>query len=161
MYGTDSKALADALAIKAFNAWHMMPIPAGRRITGCEARPHAWDARGNVLRWGVWPLWRYIDRADCYAHGFSNGGPFLSLDAIRRLPALVGEIVEKDGMFCIQTGPGCYFPVEGASGLAEDFREAFNSAGAHDVGKRVYRSDIALMMESREQVAARTRGIEP
>jgi hypothetical protein len=70
-------------------------------------------------------------------------------------PKLVGWIAEKDGSICIQTAANCWFPLGGNSGLATDFAEAFGEAGAHDIGKRLYRFGDVLQMENAEQMRER------
>lgn len=68
---------------------------------------------------------------------------------------LLGEIVEKDGMICLQTGPGVWYPLDGASGIAEDFRETFNRAQKSDIGKRLHKMRGVLCLENQEQMQAR------
>ena len=64
---------------------------------------------------------------------------------------LIGAIAEKDGWLCIQKGPNCWYPLDGASGLADDFREAFGDPQDWDIGKLVYRVDGVLQMENDQQ----------
>jgi len=64
---------------------------------------------------------------------------------------LLGEIVEKDGMICLQTAPRVFYPLGGNSGIAEDFRETFNQPARADLGRRLYRQNGVLCMESTEQ----------
>lgn len=66
-------------------------------------------------------------------------------------PRLIGEIAEKDGMLCILTGANCWYPLDGSSGLAFDFVQAFGRAQKGDVGKRVYNSRGVLQMENDDQ----------
>ncbi len=66
-------------------------------------------------------------------------------------PLLIGTIAEKDGMICLQTGAGCWYPLEGSSGIAERFRETFTRAQPSDVGKRLYNSRGVLQMENDAQ----------
>jgi hypothetical protein len=40
---------------------------------------------------------------------------------------LLGVIAEKDGMICLQTSDNVWFPLNGNSGVAADFRESFNA----------------------------------
>lgn len=68
---------------------------------------------------------------------------------------LLGEIVEKDDMICLQTGPSVWFPLDGASGIASDFRETFNQAQCGDIGRRLYRVNGSLCMESVNQARER------
>jgi hypothetical protein len=70
-------------------------------------------------------------------------------------PLLIGEVVRKDGMLCLETGANVWYPLDGSSGIAERFREAFGAAQARDVGKRVYNSRGVLQMENDEQRAVR------
>lgn len=70
-------------------------------------------------------------------------------------PLLVGTIAEKDGMLCLQTGAGCWYPLDGNSGIAERFRESFGGPLRCDLGKRLYNSRDGLQMENNEQKAAR------
>lgn len=66
-------------------------------------------------------------------------------------PRLIGEVVEKDGMLCLQTTGRCWYPLKGASGIAWDFVQAFGRPQKGDVGKRVYRTGGILQMENDEQ----------
>jgi hypothetical protein len=68
---------------------------------------------------------------------------------------LIGEIVEYQGMLCIQTRPGVWWPLGGNSGLAHDFCEVFGPPMPCDKGKRVYKVGGVLQMENAEQLAAR------
>lgn len=68
---------------------------------------------------------------------------------------LLGEIVEKDGMICLQTGPGVWYPLDGASGIAEDFREAFTCASRTDIGRQVHRVKGVLYLETIDDAAKR------
>jgi hypothetical protein len=70
-------------------------------------------------------------------------------------PRLLGEITEKDGMICLQTAPRVWYPLDGASGIAADFRETFNRPQRSDIGKRLYTRKGVLMLENNEQKAAR------
>ena len=71
---------------------------------------------------------------------------------------LLGTIAEFGPLIALQTAPNCYYPLGGNSGIAEDFRESFGTAGEHDIGKRVYRHRAGhLCMENDEQVAARRK----
>lgn len=71
------------------------------------------------------------------------------------VPILLGEIVEKDGMLCLQTHPNCWYPLGGNSSIADRFREHFNEPAQSDIGRRVYSSGGQLYMESVEQAAER------
>jgi hypothetical protein len=65
---------------------------------------------------------------------------------------LLGEVVEKDGMLCLQTGPRTWYPLNGNSGVASEFIQAFGMPVPADKGKRVYISDdFQLSMENTEQ----------
>lgn len=66
-------------------------------------------------------------------------------------PLLLGIIAEKDGCICLQTGAGCWYPLGGSSGIAERFRESFNAAARHDIGKRLYNFAGVLQMENEAQ----------
>lgn len=68
---------------------------------------------------------------------------------------LIGEVVEKWGFLSLCTSPGVFYPLDGNSGLAADFVEAFGHAQAGDVGKLVYRVRGVLQMENEEQRAMR------
>lgn len=70
-------------------------------------------------------------------------------------PLLLGEIVQKDGMFCLRTGASVWYPLDGNSGIAERFRETFTRAQNSDVGKRLYNNRGTLQIENAEQLAAR------
>ena len=70
-------------------------------------------------------------------------------------PLLLGTIVEKDGMLCLQTGAGVWYPLGGNSGIAEKFRESFNEPQPSDIGKRLYNSRGVLQMENDAQMKAR------
>jgi hypothetical protein len=67
----------------------------------------------------------------------------------------LGEIVDKDGMLCLQTAPRVFYPLDGNSGIAEDFRETFNRAQRSDIGRELHRIAGVLQMESTEQANAR------
>lgn len=66
-------------------------------------------------------------------------------------PLLLGIIAEKDGMICLQTGAGCWYPLGGSSGIAERFRESFNQPARGDIGKRLYNYRGVLQMENDAQ----------
>jgi hypothetical protein len=68
---------------------------------------------------------------------------------------LLGEVVLYQGALSLQTSPNCWYPLEGASGLAHDFREDFGPPQPGDIGKRVYRVGGILQMENDEQRKAR------
>lgn len=68
---------------------------------------------------------------------------------------LVGEIVEKDGMLCLQTSPNAWYPLAGSSGVATAFVEAFGPAVPRDKGKRVFNVGGVLQMENQTQYEAR------
>lgn len=70
-------------------------------------------------------------------------------------PLFLGTIVEKDGMICLQTGSNVWYPLDGASGIAERFRETFNQPQRSDIGKRLYNSRGVLMLENDAQKEAR------
>jgi hypothetical protein len=70
-------------------------------------------------------------------------------------PLLLGVIAEKDGMICLQTGAGVWYPLGGSSGIAERFRESFNAPQRSDLGKRLYNSAGVLQMENDAQKAER------
>lgn len=70
-------------------------------------------------------------------------------------PLLLGVIAEKDGMLCLQTGAGCWYPLNGNSGIAEKFRESFNAPQWSDLGKRLYNSRGVLQMENDAQMKER------
>lgn len=61
---------------------------------------------------------------------------------------LLGEIVEKDGAICLQTAPNVWYPLEGQSGIAEDFRDTFNGANRWDIGRQVHCVKGVLYMEA-------------
>jgi hypothetical protein len=64
---------------------------------------------------------------------------------------LLGEIVDKDGMICLQTAPGVFYPLDGNSGIAEDFRETFHKPRRSDIGRQLHRQGGVLWIESIEQ----------
>jgi len=69
---------------------------------------------------------------------------------------LLGTIEQAGPWLALRTSPTCVYPLGGASGIADDFREAFGDAQAHDIGKRVYRHSAGhLCMENDEQREAR------
>lgn len=70
-------------------------------------------------------------------------------------PRLIGEIVDHEGVLCVQTAPRVWYPLDGSSGIAEDFRETFNRAQRSDLGKRLYYHNGVICMESVEQMQAR------
>jgi hypothetical protein len=67
----------------------------------------------------------------------------------------LGTIAEKDGCLCLQTADNVWFPLGGNSGVATDFREAFNEALLCDVGKQVFRVGDVIQMENAEQMRDR------
>lgn len=67
----------------------------------------------------------------------------------------LGTIAEKDGCLCLQTAHNVWFPLAGSSGVAADFREAFNEALLCDVGKQVFRVGDVIQMENAEQMRDR------
>jgi hypothetical protein len=71
---------------------------------------------------------------------------------------LLGTIVDKDGMICLQTSPRVWYPLEGNSGIASDFQETFNRASRTDIGRQLHRVGGVLQMESLEQMRARLEG---
>ena len=76
-----------------------------------------------------------------------------------RKPILIGEVVEKDKMLCLRTPDGkTWYPLDGNSGIAEDFREAFGDVQRIDIGKRVYSSRGVWQMENDAQRQARLVG---
>lgn len=60
---------------------------------------------------------------------------------------LLGTIVDKDGMICLQTSPRVWYPLEGNSGIAADFQETFNRASRTDIGRQLHRVGGVLQME--------------
>lgn len=68
---------------------------------------------------------------------------------------LLGVMVEKDGMICLERGLNCWFPIGGSSGIAERFRETFNEPQRSDIGKRLYDVGGVLQMENDAQKAER------
>lgn len=70
-------------------------------------------------------------------------------------PLLLGTIAEKDGMLCLQTGAGVWYPLDGNSGIAEKFRESFNAPQRSDLGKRLYNAGGVLQMENDAQLKER------
>lgn len=68
---------------------------------------------------------------------------------------LLGVMVEKDEMICLQTGDNVWFPLNGNSGVAADFRESFNEPQRSDIGKRLYNVGGVLQMENDAQREAR------
>ncbi len=70
-------------------------------------------------------------------------------------PKLLGEIVQKDGMICLQTGPSVWFPLRGNSEIAVRFQETFNRPLPSDIGRRLYDNGGVIQMESTGQAAAR------
>lgn len=68
---------------------------------------------------------------------------------------LLGEIVAKDGMICLQTHTNTWFPLNGNSAIAEIFRESFSEPTQSDIGRRLYNVDGVMQMENLEQMRAR------
>lgn len=69
---------------------------------------------------------------------------------------LLGTIEQCGPYIALRTSSTCFYPLGGASGIASDFRETFNDAAPHDIGKRLYRHSAGhLCMESAEQREAR------
>ena len=68
---------------------------------------------------------------------------------------LIGEIVDHEGVLCVQTSPRVWYPLEGSSGIAEDFREQFNRVHRSDIGRLLYYINGVISMESVEQMQAR------
>lgn len=68
---------------------------------------------------------------------------------------LLGTVLCKDGWISLYTGKGIWYPLGGASGIANDFRETFGEAQLNDVGRRLYRQGEFLAMESHGQRDAR------
>ena len=66
-------------------------------------------------------------------------------------PLLLGEIVEKDDAICLQTGANVWYPLDGASGIAEKFRETFNRIRKSHIGKRLYKLNGLLYLENGDQ----------
>ena len=65
---------------------------------------------------------------------------------------LLGTIEQAGPWLALRTSPTCVYPLGGASGIADDFREAFGDPQAHDVGKRVFRHSAGhLCMENDAQ----------
>lgn len=73
---------------------------------------------------------------------------------------LLGEIVYHQGRLALQTSPRIWYPLDGSSGVAHDFREAFGRAQRCDLGKLVYRVRGVMQMENDEQRAARLDCVE-
>lgn len=71
-------------------------------------------------------------------------------------PLLLGEIVEKEGALCLQTAANVWYPLDGASGIAEKFRDTFNRAQESHIGKRLYKLRGLLYLENEDQRHART-----
>jgi hypothetical protein len=68
----------------------------------------------------------------------------------------IGTIVEHDGWMCLQNIRGnAWFPLEGNSGIASDFRDAFNLPMPSDIGRRLYLAKGVLQMESLDQMRDR------
>lgn len=61
---------------------------------------------------------------------------------------LLGKIVVKDDCICLQSARNAnlYYPLDGNSWLATDFRETFNNAGMHDVGRTLHRVNGVFYM---------------
>lgn len=69
---------------------------------------------------------------------------------------LLGTIAEFGPFIALKVAPNCYYPLGGPSDIASDFRDTFGTAGAHDIGKRLYRHSAGhLCLESLDQSAAR------
>lgn len=69
---------------------------------------------------------------------------------------LLGTIVEHDGYVCLQNVAGtAWFPLDGNSGIASDFRESFNTPNPSDLGRQLYSVGGVMQMESMEQAAER------
>lgn len=68
----------------------------------------------------------------------------------------LGTIVEHEGCYCLESVSGkSWFPLDGASGIAHDFRETFTHAFPSDLGRELHRVKGVLYMESVEQYNAR------
>jgi len=53
---------------------------------------------------------------------------------------LLGTIEEHEGAICLRTLSGrTWYPLEGNSGIAADFCEAFTAPQKSDVGRKLYR----------------------
>lgn len=70
----------------------------------------------------------------------------------------IGEIVEHDGCICVQVRPNLYYPLAGSSGLAADFRDAFNAPSRTDLGRGLWNVDGVLQMETAQQAQERRDG---
>jgi len=68
---------------------------------------------------------------------------------------LLGTIVEKDGAICLQTSPRVWYPLEGSSGIASDFRETFNRPQRTDIGRQLHRVKGVLYLETVADAAKR------
>jgi hypothetical protein len=71
----------------------------------------------------------------------------------------IGTIVLKDNLYCLESNSGrSWFPLDGASGIAHDFRETFTHVFPSDLGKELHRVGGVLQMENNEQRDARLAG---
>lgn len=77
------------------------------------------------------------------------------------MTSLLGIIAEKDGVICLRTAENVWYPLEGSSGIAWDFREAFNTPQRSDIGKQLYSVRGVLQMENDAQMKEReNRGVD-
>jgi hypothetical protein len=65
-------------------------------------------------------------------------------------PRLIGTITDREGMLGIHNG-AVFYPLNGNSGLAYDFKIAFGRVQRGDIGKRVFNVRGVLQMENNEQ----------
>lgn len=67
----------------------------------------------------------------------------------------LGTIERKEGAICLRTSLTCWYPLDGNSGIANDFRETFNAPAESDIGRELHCVRGVLQMESIEQAAER------
>lgn len=67
---------------------------------------------------------------------------------------LLGQIVEKDGMLAVHDGHRAWFPLDGMSLLAYNFRETFGPAQREHLGRLVYQDRDGLIMSPLEKEVA-------
>lgn len=69
----------------------------------------------------------------------------------------LGTIVDHEGAICLQTSPRVFYPLEGSSGIAHDFREVFNRATPSLIGRELHRVKGVLYIENLEQMRERQK----
>lgn len=68
---------------------------------------------------------------------------------------LLGTIVKKDGLICLETLTNCWYPLGGNSSIAVEFQETFNTPAQSDIGRQLWRVNGVICMESIEEMRKR------